>query len=154
MALSTETDPTQAVNDLLDGTDAGDWSNAGAKPSDIERVEETERRVKEHRSGDAIYLFATLESDLAKIDPAGAEMDEVAVVTAQAWTTTSAAQAEALVRDLINIIAGKANDSNDTTAFVDWWPQTVEDFTGQKVARSGDHYVKAVQAQLRDLRST
>lgn len=154
MPLDDEEDPVEAVKDLLTGTVAGDWSNAGAKPSNIERTEEKTRKIKEQRSGDSVYIQATLESDLNKIDPAGSEMDEVAVVTVQCWSKTSAAQAEAMLRDVINIVAGKANDSNSTTAWVDWWPQTSDDFTAQNVPKSSNYYIKSVQAELRDLRST
>lgn len=153
MTLATEEDPVAAVNDLLDGTSSGDWSNAGAVPTYIEKTEETERRVKENRTGDAVYLEATLETDHTKLAAGGNEADEIAVVTMQAWTTTSAAQAQNLKRDLISITADKTNDSNSSTAWVDWWPQASEDFRGQKNARTGDHYVESVQVRLRDLRS-
>lgn len=154
MALADEQDPVQATKDLLDASSAGDWSNAGAKPSDIEKTEETERRIKEQRSGDAIYIHSRLETDHNKLGAAGDEADEVAVVTVECWSKTSAAQAEALKRDVLGIVAEKANDSNQTTSFIDWWPDTSEDFRAQSAgARRADHYVETVSATLRDLRS-
>lgn len=155
MPLADEEDPVQTLIELLDtNTSDSDWSNAGAKPSYIERTEETERRIKEERSGDAIYVQSRLETDHTKLGAAGDEADEVALVTAQCWSKTSAAQAENLKRDVLALVAAKANDSNDTTSWVDMWPDTSEDFRAQsKAARRADHYVETVTATLRDLRS-
>lgn len=154
MALADEEDPVEAIKDLLTGTVDGDWLNAVSKPSVIERMEESERKIKENRSGDAVYIQSRLESDLNKIDPAGDEVDEVALVTVQCWSKTSAEQAENLLRDVIAIVADKANDSNETTSWVDWWPDSSEDFTAQTNPKQADHFIKAVQVRLRDLRST
>lgn len=153
MPLATETDPVDSLKDLLTGTVDSDWDLAGAKPTHIEATEESERRVKEERAEDAVYLQATIESDHTKLDPEGNQQDELAVVTAEFWTVTSAAQASALKRDCIELIANLANDSNTTTSWVDWRVQEAEDFTGQKDARGGDHYVKSLAVRLRDLRS-
>lgn len=154
MALADETDPVQAMKDLLDASAAGDWSNTGAKPSDIEKTETTERRIKEERSGDAVYLHSRLETDHRKAGADGSEADEVAVVTVECWSKTGAGQAEALKRDVLSIVADKANDSNSSTAWVDWWPNTSEDFRAQSAgARRADHYIETVSATLRDLRS-
>lgn len=153
MALADEEDPVQATKDLLDASASGDWSNAG-KPTHIEKTETSERRIKEQRSDDAVYIHSRLETDHNKIDPAGNEMDEVAVVTVECWSKNSAAQAENLKRDVLSIVADKANDSNTTTAFTDWWPDTSEDFRAQsQAARRADHYVETVSATLRDLRA-
>lgn len=152
MALATTQDPVQTITDLLTNASDAEWPRADGAPNDIERVEATERRVKEERSTDACYVQATVETDHADIDPTGGSYDEVAVVTVQCWTPTSAAQATALKRDVLGIAATKANDVRRSTQWVDIRPQASDDFTGQKDARRGDHYVKSAEIRLRDLR--
>lgn len=155
MALASEEDPVETLIELLDtNTSDSDWSNAGSKPADIEKTQETERRIKEERSGDAIYIHSRLESDHNKIDPAGNEMDEVAVVTVECWSKTSDAQAENLKRDVLSLVSDKANDSNNSTSWTDMWPDTSEDYRAQSEdARRADHFVETVNTTLRDLRS-
>lgn len=155
VSLSNAQDPVETLVLLLDDDSSDlDYANSGNKPTHIERTEATERRIKEERSDDAIYVHARLEADHNKIDPAGNEMDEVAVVTVECWTKTSAAEAENLMRDVLSIIAAKANDSNASTSWVDLWPDTSEDFRAQsQAARRADHYVETVTATLRDLRA-
>lgn len=152
MALIDELEPTQSVVDLLDGTTASDWSNAGAKPANIERTEELERHKKKQRTTDAVYVHTRETVGFGNIDPEGNRYDEVARVTVEVWTPTSAARADALKRDVLSIVADKANDNNTTTNWVDWWPDTSTDYRAQKTARRGDHYIESVTAELRDPR--
>lgn len=156
--LLYERDPVETIVLVLDDkTEDADYPNAGTKPAHIERTEATERRVKHNRvDNDAIYVQSRIESDFRKMGKSGGVQmaDEVAVVTLQAWTVQSAQRAEQLLRDTIRLVARKADDTNTTTNWVDLWPQNYEDFTAQKDARRGDHYVKAVSTQLRDLRPT
>lgn len=150
MALADETDPRTAVVNMLDdeATDS-DYTEAGSKPGVIEAVEASPRKTKRTDRSDAIYVWQPADAGIEKMGAAGDERRETPVVQAEAWTTASAGQAEALREDIISITGSYSNDSMQNTQFVDVFPTTVTDFRHEHHRLQGGHYVEAVQVILR-----
>lgn len=149
MSLATETDPRETVKLMLDDEAAdSDYSNAGSKPGKIEVVEQSPRNTKENRSGDAIYIWSPADEDIGKFEADGSEKQETVVIQAEAWSMTSATQAENLSEDIQSIVGGYANDSKSNTQWVDVYPISGADHRNEKNPRSADHYIEVVQIQL------
>lgn len=154
MALSDETDPREAVRLMLaaDASDS-DYVDAGSQPDTIEVVDASPRKTKRTDQRDAIYVWTPADYDVDKMGAAGSSYRTSPVVQCEAWSHRSAAQAEAIKTDIINIVAAFSNDSQSNTQFVDVFPLSVTDFRHEHADLQGSQFVESVQVRLRRLAS-
>lgn len=142
MTLATEADPVETVRLALDdNTTNSDWSNAGAKPGTIEKIEATRLRTKMNRSSDALYLWSADTGDVVGHDANWTAYDESQFVSVSAMTKASDAQAHALTRDIREIIASTyATDNFSSSNWQYIRPITEDDLRHEKLPNRGDTY--------------
>lgn len=154
MSVTSSTDPIQTVVDILDATDAGDWPNAGSKPTYIERVEESPRNTKENRtSADAVYVWMPTEGSQDQFSAGVESYLDAAVVQVDAWSASSnsdpAGQAHALVEDVRSYFA--SNYWTDTAGKSNWHriePQASGNTTAHMNPRKADQGIATQQLRL------
>ena len=149
MSVTSATDPVQAIVDVLDAAGVGDWANGGAEPDRLERTESSEPsdKTRNSRLGDvSLYVFSPADGDLQKFsaddDALQTEVVQVDVYTDDADVTNNFAS------DVISIVADYATDNAQETAWVDIWPTTPTDNTGQAFYYGGFAII-SVQIRLR-----
>lgn len=141
MTLATETDPVETIRLLLDDNTANaDWSNAGGKPSVIEKVEEKPFNIKLQRSPDAVYIWSPDAGEIRQHDAGYDAYQDVQFVAVATQTKTSAAQAHALARDVRELTLDKATDNFASTNWQYIRPQTEDDLRHEKLPNRADGY--------------
>lgn len=141
MALATETDPVETLRLILDPdeshTAAGDYSNLGAAPDHVERLNATDRETKKNRAtnagANALYLWSPDVGNFSQFD---AEWDYEAtkVVQVEAWAPIDD-DAKALAKDVVDILfASWVRDNKASTAWNQIAPLNEDDLRASSPA--------------------
>ena len=153
MSITTSTDPRQTILDLLDNTTDSDWTQAGSKPTILERQEEVSQSTKGNRRDDAVYCYQPTDETTSQFGYSYDRYQNSADVTADVWTPTSQSQARALAEDIQTILFQYVNDNKSATDWHRIRPVSVTDLRHEKIADQGDHYRVQVEVRLRALRA-
>lgn len=149
MSVTSSTDPVQTVLDVLQATSDSDWT--GVKPTHIERVEDSPRKLKENRvEEDAVYVWSPAEGDFP---PASAGVDDyldVQVVQCDAWAAPETSRgAGEIAGDIRSYVASNFwRDRKQQTVWNEIAPDSEDDRRASQRARGSDHEVVAVQLRL------
>jgi hypothetical protein len=147
MSVTSDTDPVNAIVDILNAEDTDNWSIR--KPPVIEALEESTPKGRENEDNDAIYVRGpgldierhSAEGDLFRED---GNVDILIYSLDKNRRTT-------LKRDVIGFIKAYANDNFTQTAHHNIEPVGTTDNRQAKITRQTDHFVSLVEVSLERL---
>lgn len=146
MPLATETDPRRTVLDILDATTDADYT--ASKPTHVERLEATERRIKVERGDDALYVWTPADGEQAQFS-AGGSYTETQVVQIEAWTPTDEATAWERSRDVRDHIWSTYGfDNHASTNWHRIQPVGGTDYREEAAVGRASQHVCALQVRL------
>lgn len=157
MSISTSNDPVQAVLDILNNSVGADWGNTGAKPSIIERQEESDQQYKSNNTADAIYVYPASDRSFTQ---QGFDWDayvDFQRISCDIWTVGNASterwdRAEDLAIDTREILLEYVNDNQSQTVFGRFQPVSETDLRLETNPNAGDHARKVVDFRVQVLR--
>lgn len=152
MSTTTQTDPVDAIQDLLDGAPTSTWGTT--QDPDVFRWDEVAQTERGPGQGQPPHLYVW--------QPTGGPIERFSADGVLLWEPDSPVEVWAysldeidtktLAQDVINFIDDYLDDQEENTPFVDIQPTMVEDFREQKVTRRTDHYVYRVEIMLESFR--
>jgi len=149
MSVTSSKDPVKTIIDLLDNAAAADWDQGGSVPDRIDRSEahEPSEKLRDSRLNDiSLYIFSPADADRRRFSAAGdAEYTEIVQVDIFAQGSSTANHYAA---DVIDILDDYTIDNGDQTAWVDIWPESVDDQTAHGFMATSFTPI-AVQVRLR-----
>lgn len=149
MTLANETDPVEAIRLILANSAAGDWSNAGVKPTHIEAVQASQMKIKTQRSDPAVYIWRPADGAFEQFGANYDHYNETQVVQCEAWDKQSSDQAHNFAEDIRSICFQYATDNFNKTAWGEITPESDTDNRHEsRAARRADHFVETVQVGL------
>jgi hypothetical protein len=151
MSITSETDPVEAVVDLLQDADATEWT--GTTPT-VKRYwdDAQSERGPGADQPPIIYVWSPVEGNTEALSGfAYDRLDEQPTVELQVWSLDDV-EAEATAQDAVGYLADFGNDNEASSPFHRVRPTTVNDFRAQKPARTTKHYIFTVTIELRRLR--
>lgn len=147
---STSTTPVETVFDLLTGEASTTWTLTAPQ---IEYQWDVPQQAREQNSSPHLYLWGPSEGSLESFSMDGEQMDQSSIVEVSVWTF-DADDTNTYKDDVIDILSQYYTDNTTNTTFNTVRPSNIGDHRNEKVARTTDHFVINVQADLGKLRPT
>lgn len=148
MPVSTSDDPVQTVLDILTASTEADYVNRGEKPGKIERHGRSSPGDKaSYRRADAMYAYSPADSFFEKFGTDDGAYLEEQTVAVELWVVDSETELAQLVSDVIEILYGYANDSQEETNWQTIVPVSDSDSSHERTDRR-DHVRNTVTAEL------
>lgn len=152
MSITANTDPVEAVVDVLQAADPADWTNTTPTVKRYRDDSQSERGPGADQPP-IIYVWSPIEGSTEALSGFDYDrLDDQPTVELQAWSLDDV-EAETTAQDAVVYLAGFGNDNEDDTVFHRVRPTTVNDFRAQTPARKTGHYVFTVTVELRRLRT-
>ena len=150
---SSESDPVDAVFDLLDQQPTEAWSTT----DDPTVLYNWDRAFSEKGPGDdqppELYVWSPIDGTIDQLTADGAYTNESHTVEVQVWALQQAVVAT-LMRDLIHIFGEYMDNQQTATEFITLPPSSVRDLRSDAVRRQTSHYLATVEVEPRKLEPT
>lgn len=150
-ATTTDTDPVDAIVDLLDGAPSATWDTAD--PTVLRWHDRTESE-RGPGQGQAPHLYA--------YQPAGGPIERFSADGALLWEPDAPVEVwvysldesdtKTLAQNVIDFLDDYLDDQEANTPFVDIQPTSVEDFREQKLTQRTEHFTYRVEVALESFR--
>lgn len=147
---TTETAAVETIVDLLDQSDATDWTNS--KPSRIAQVNEYTHKGRSNFADPALYVWSPQTKTITKFSADGDHMLDDAF-TEILVLTLDKTKSQEYARDTVQFLSQYYNASDDTD-FYTIAPTEMSDLRNEKTPRQTEHYLFSVQVEPRKLQPT
>ncbi len=151
-ATTDETEPVDAIKDLLEKQDSTAWTNQDPV---IEYTFETP--FAERGPGDGqppeLYVWQPVDANLEKLTADGRYLDETPTVEVQIWTLQEDECLE-YQRDVIQIFGEYLDTQQGVTPYITFEPSSARDYRSDHLPRKTNHYLSTVEIDARRLSTT
>jgi len=146
---SSESEPVDAVKDLLEQQDSSNWTNQAPVIEYVHKVPFSEKGPGDGQPAE-LFVWQPVDSDISKLTADGRHLDEDHNVEVQIWTLTESETVE-YQRDVIQIFGDYLDSQQDTTEFITLPPTSTRDLRSDKLPRKTSHYLATVEISPRKL---
>lgn len=144
MSVTSDTDPVDAVVDILNNAAVGEWTNT---TPEIYRYSETTTKGRENEANDALYVLSLGGTSLTRygVDPGTQDQQNEDGQVQVLCASLDNQNAQDLSRDVTGILRGYMSDNYTQTNMHYLEPTDIVDSRAQKIARMTDHFVYLVE---------
>ena len=147
MSVTSDSDPVDAIVEILEATDTGEWTNS--KP-EIHRHDEVTSKERENKQDDAVYVRSLATMELDRFSADNAEQTEDGQVQVLVYTL-AANRSNQHARDIVEILQSLMKDNYTQTGFLSVEPTGLADNRAAKVTRQTRHFVYLVEVETHRL---
>ena len=147
MSVTSDPDPVDAIVEILNATDAAEWTNS--KP-EIYRHDEVASKERESKQDDAVYVRSLATMELDRFSADNAEQTERGQVQVLVYSY-DANRSNQHARDIVEILQSLMNDNYTQTGFLSVEPTGLADNRAAKVTRQTRHFVYLVEVETHRL---
>lgn len=149
---STESEPVDAVKDLLDGQPSSAWTNADPVVEYIHEVPFSEKGPGQGQPAE-VFVWQPIDSDISKLSADGRYLDEDHAVEVQVWTLTESETMQ-YARDVVQIFSKYMDNQQNVTEFITMEPTAARDLRSDALPRQTSHYLATVEISPRKLQAS
>jgi len=146
---SKESEPVDAVKDLLEKQDSNVWTNADPVIEYVFEVPFSEKGPGDGQPAE-LFVWQPVDSDISKLTAEGRYLDEDHNVEVQIWTLTESETME-YARDVIQIFGDFLDNQQNVSEFITLPPTSTRDLRSDKLPRKTSHYLATVEISPRKL---
>jgi len=146
---SSESEPVDAVKDLLEQQDSSNWTNQAPVIEYVHEVPFSEKGPGDGQPAE-LFVWQPVDSDISKLTAEGRYLDEDHNVEVQIWTLTESETME-YARDVIQIFGDFLDTQKNVSEFITLPPTSTRDLRSDKLPRKTSHYLATVEISPRKL---
>lgn len=147
---TTETDPIEAVIDILQGIDSSRWRNADPTVQRHNKVPQSQKGPGNDQAPE-LYVWQPTDAEITQFGSKWNETDEQFTVEIRVWSLSNS-ETWQYMEDIRTIFDSYANDNERRTQFHRLRPTLMNDIREQNPPRKTSYYVGSVEIDLRRLR--
>ena len=148
-ATSSESEPVDAVKDLLENQDSSAWRNA-----DPDIYYAYEIPFQERGPGDGqpahLYVWQPVDANLEKLTADGRYLDEDHSIEVQVWDLIEDNVMQ-YARDVVQIFGEYLDNQQDVSEFITLPPTAYRDLRSDNLPRKTSHYLARLEISPRKL---
>jgi len=143
---SSESNPVNAVTDLLQQTDDTDYT--GTKPEVIEDVWERTPQARLNETRDAVYIWQPVDGEIERVTADGDLLFRENTVEVWVYVLEDKPRAVQLREDILQFLSDYIDDNKENTEFNDVQPVNDMDNRPSNLPRNTSHDVMGVTLDL------